>query len=175
MKRLSLVLASLSLAACATQAGHQFADNPQQYGFYVAATNVYMDTPIVVKNTDTGQMVVLSVKHYGGATGYVAESLPPGRYALQSYTPDAVTSVPLTTPNGYFDVQANCFNYGGQYNFGVDANGAPSYNDTVTLKDIEQLPHSIRDYAKGRDICSAGMGAQNERLAAADVQGQLAL
>ncbi len=175
MKKLSLVLAPLLLAACATESGHQFASSPQQYGFYVAATNIYMDTPIVVKNTDTGQVVALAVKHYGGATGYVAESLPPGRYAFQSYTPDASTDVPLTTPNGYFDVQANCFNYGGHYDFGVDANGGPTYNDTVTLKDIEQLPHSIREYARGRDICSAGMGAPNERLAAADVQGQLDL
>ena len=174
MKKL-LVLMSILLTACATGAGSKFAANPEQYGLYVAATNIYMDTPIAVKNADTGAVMALNVRNLGGATGYVVESLTPGRYVLLSYTPDATTSVPLTTPNGYFDVQANCFNYGGHYDFGVDANGGPTYNDTVTLKDIEQLPHSIREYARGRDICSAGMGAPNERLAAADVQGQLDL
>lgn len=175
MKKLLPVLMSLLLAACATGAGSKFAGNPEQYGLYVAATNIYMDTPIAVKNADTGAVLVLNVRHLGGPTGYVVEALPPGRYILLSYTPDAMTSVPLVTPNGYFDVQANCFNYGGQYNFGVDANGAAAYTDTVTLKDIEQLPHTIRDYARDRDICSAGMGAPNERLAAADVRGQLDL
>lgn len=175
MKKLMLAFLPLALAACATESGSKFADNPEQYGLYVAATNIYMDTPIAVKNADTGAVVTLNVRHLGSATGYVVESLPPGRYVFMSYTPDAMTSVPLTTPNGYFDVQANCFNYGGQYNFGVDANGGPTYTDTVTLKDIEQLPHSIRSYARDRDICSAGMGAQNERLAAADMRGQLDL
>lgn len=175
MKKLSLAFVSCLLAACATEAGHKFADDPGDYGLYVAVTNIYMDTPVVMKNTDTGVAVVLNVRHMGGATGYIVESLPPGRYEFQSYSPDAVSIVPLTTANGYFEVQANCFNYGGQYDFGVDANGAPAYNDTVTLKDIELLPHSIREYARGRDICSAGMGKQNERLAAADVRGQLSL
>jgi len=175
MKKLLLVFMPLVLAACASQAGWQFKDNPDQYGLYVAAANIYMDTPIAVKNAATGEVVALNVKHYGDATGYVIASLPPGRYELQSYTPDGMTNVPLTTANGYFDVQANCFNYGGQYNFGVDANGAPTYNDTTTLKDIEGLPHALREYAQGRDICSAGMGQKNERLAAADVQGQLDL
>jgi hypothetical protein len=175
MKKLLLMLMPLVLGACASEAGHQFAADPGQYGLYVAATNIYMDTPIAVKNADTGAVVALKVQHYGSTTGYVIASLPPGRYELQSYTPDGVTDVPLTTANGYFDVQANCFNYGGQYDFGVDANGAPTYNDTTTLKDIEDLPHALRTYAQGRDICSAGMGQKNERLAAADVQGQLDL
>lgn len=175
MKKLLLALMSCLLAACAVESGHEFADNPGQYGLYVAVTNIFMDTPIVVKNADTGATVVLNVRHMGGNTGYVVESLPPGRYEFQSYTPDGVSDVPLTTANGYFEVQANCFNYGGQYNFGEDPNGAPAYNDTVTLKDIELLPHSIREYARGRDICSAGMGVQNERLAAGDVRGQLDL
>lgn len=175
MKKLSLVLAPLLITACATGAGYKFADNPGQYGLYVAVTNIDMDTVIAAKNADSGEVVALKVRHMGDATGYVVESLPPGRYMLQSYTPDGVTDVPLTTANGYFDVQANCFNYGGQYNFGEDAGGAPSYNDTLTLKDIEDLPHTIREYAQGRDICAAGLGKPSERLAAADVRGQLQL
>lgn len=176
MKKLLLILLPLLLASCATGAGYKFANNPEQYGLYVAVTNIDMDTVIAVKNADSGAVVALNVRHLQGTpTGYVVESLPPGRYVFQSYTPDAITDVPLTTPNGYFDVQAKCFNYGGQYDFGVDANGAPTYSDTLTLRDIEFLPNTIRQYAQGRDICAAGMGKPNERLPAADVQGQIAL
>lgn len=175
MKKLLFVSAPLLLAACATAAGYKFADDPQDYGLYVASTDIAMDTVIAAKNAATGAVVTLHVRHMGDATGYIVESLPPGRYVFQSYTPNGLDDVPLTTPNGYFEVQANCFNYGGGYNFGVDAQGAPAYNDSVTLKDIELLPHSIRDYAKERDICAAGMGTPNERLSAADVRGQLNL
>lgn len=176
MKKLLLSLMPLWLAACASGPGYKFEYNPEQYGLYVAATNIDMDTVIAVKNADTGAVVALNIRHLkGDPAGYVMEALPPGRYVFQSYTPDAVSDVPLTTANGYFEVQANCFNYGGQYDFGVDASGAPSYSDTLTLKDIESLPLAIRQYAQARDICAAGMGKANERLAAADVQGHLAL
>ncbi|HSC46632.1 MAG TPA: hypothetical protein VLG68_00955 [Gammaproteobacteria bacterium] len=174
MKSLLVTLVSLSLAACAG-AISKFEDNPGEYGLYVAVTNIDMDTPIAVKNAATGEVVALKVRHMGNSPGYIMETLQPGRYEFQSYTPDAITDVPLTTANGYFEVQANCFNYGGQYAFGVDADGAPAYNDSLTLKDIERLPSSIREHAVGRDICAAGMGKPNERLPAADVQGQIAL
>jgi hypothetical protein len=176
MKKPILALLPLVLAACATESGSRFADNPQRYGLYVASANVFMDTPIVVKNADTGEIVPLKVRHFkAGDEGYVVESLPAGRYLLESYTPDGVTDYPLATPNGYFEVQNGCFNYGGQYDFGVDANGSPTYTNATTLKDIEKLPHTIRAYAQGRDICAAGMGKASERLAAADVQSQLDL
>ena len=176
MKRLTLAFLPLVLAACATESGSRFANDPQQYGLYVAAANVFMNTPIAVKNTATGEVIALTVKHYeSGDVGYVAESLPAGRYQLESYTPDGTSSIPLETANGYFDVQDNCFNYGGEYDFGVDANGSPTYTNSTTLKDIEKLPHTIRKYAEGRDICSAAMGKANERLAAADVESQLSL
>lgn len=176
MKKLLLALLFLGLAACATGAGYKFADDPQHYGLYVAAANVYMDMPIVVKNADTGQLTALKVRHFeAGDKGFVVESLPAGRYLLESYTPDGVTDYPLVTANGYFEVQNNCFNYGGEYDFGVDAQGNSTYTNSTTLKDIEQLPHTIRKYAQDRDICAAGMGKASERLAAADVQGQLSL
>ncbi|MFI4920490.1 MAG: hypothetical protein ACHQAZ_02480 [Gammaproteobacteria bacterium] len=176
MKKLMLALLPLLLGACAAGAGRDFASNPSQYGLYVAQVNVYMDTPVAVKNADTGEIVAIKVRHYGGAQdGYLVESLPPGRYLLESYTPDGVTAYPLETANGYFNVQADCFNYGGRYDFGVDADGKPSYTNSTTLKDIESLPGNIRSYARGRDICASGMGKDSDRLAAADVQGNLSL
>ena len=176
MKKLMLALLPLALAACATESGSRFADDPQEYGLYVATANVFMDTSVVVKNSSTGEVTRLTVKHHeSGDVGYMVESLPAGRYELVSYTPDGVTGVPLETANGYFEVQNGCFNYGGEYDFGVDANGNPTYTNSTTLKDIEKLPHTIRKYAEGRDICSAAMGKPGERLAAADVQSQLAL
>ena len=96
MKRLTLALLPLVLAACATESGSRFADDPQQYGLYVAAANVFMNTPIAVKNTATGEVIALTVKHYeSGDVGYVAESLPAGHYQLESYTPDGTSSIPL--------------------------------------------------------------------------------
>lgn len=176
MKTLILASLTLVLAACATESGSKFADDPQEYGLYVAAANVFMNAPIVIKNAATGEVTVLTVKHYeAGDVGYMVGSLPAGRYQLESYSPDGVNGVPLETPNGYFEVQNGCFNYGGQYDFGVDARGNPAYTNSTTLKDIEKLPHTIRKYAEGRDICSAAMGKASERLAAADVQSQLDL
>ncbi len=176
MKKLMLALLPLVLAACASGAGRDFASNPSQYGLYVAQVNVFMETRVAVKNSDTGEVVEIKVRHYGGAEdGYIVASLPAGRYTLESYTPDGTTDISLETANGYFNVQDDCFNYGGQYQFGVDASGGPTYSNSTTLKDIESLPKDIRSYAQGRDICAAGMGKANDRLAAADVQGQLSL
>jgi len=176
MKTSLLAFLSLGLAACAAQSGDKFADDPARYGLYVAYANVFMETPIVVKNADTGEVLPLKVRHLDGSEGgYVVESLPAGRYLLESYTPDGTTDYPLEAPNAYFEVQSSCFNYGGRYDFGVDAQGKPLYTNSTTLKDIEKLPHTIRKYAESRDICAAGMGKANERLAAADVQGQLDL
>lgn len=177
MKKLLLALLPLALVACSTsvESGRQFADDPGQFGLYVASVNVFMDTNIAVKSEQTGQVVDMKIRHFGGDTGYVTASLPAGRYQLETYSPDGVNSVPLETPNGYFDVQVGCFNYGGQYEFGTDADGKPTYSNSSTLKDIEQLPKSIRGYAVDRDICAATMGKENERLSAADVKGQLSL
>lgn len=176
MNKLLLALLPLVFTACATQSGAKFADDPEEYGLFVAAANVFMNTPIAVKNTATGEVTALTVRHYeSGDVGYVAESLPAGRYQLESYSPDGTSSISIETANGYFEVQDNCFNYGGEYDFGVDAQGNPAYTNSTTLKDIEKLPHTIRKYAEGRDICAAGMGKASERLAAADVQSQLAL
>lgn len=176
MKRLILAIIPLVLAACSTPAERHFADNPQQLGLYVALTNILSDTHVVVKNAQTGEVVELAVNHQlHDDTGYIVASLAPGRYTWYTYSPDGQTVVSLETPQGYFDVQANCFNYGGKYDFGTDGQGNPAFNDTTTLKDIEQLPWNIRRYARDRDVCSAAMGETNDRLAAADVEPLLAL
>ena len=176
MKILMTVLAALALGACSGSPQHDFAENPAVYGMYVAASNIYVDAPVTVKNAETGQSYDIPVKHVGsGDTGYLAAALPAGHYTLESYRPMGGRPVPLNTPNGYFDVQANCFNYGGVYDFELGDDGMPTYQNTSRLKDIETLPAEYREQAMGRDICSAAMGHANDRISAADVHGQIAL
>lgn len=176
MKKLCILAAFLALTACASPATKQFAQDPGHYGLYVATVNLPMDTAIVVKNADTGALVPLKITHKGhDDTGYIAESMPAGHYLLQGYTPDGTTMVSLETPDGYFDVQASCYNYGGHFDIGLDSAGKTSYTDTTKLKDIESLPWDIRHQAADRDVCSAALGEVNQRMAASDAASQLAL
>lgn len=175
MKQLIGVAAVLALGACASPES-TFKGDPGHYGLFVAVSNVFVDAPLTVKNADTGQVIEIGTHHIGGDDrGYLVASLPPGRYALESYSVDGRHLYPLEAPTSYFTVQNDCFNYGGIYDFEQRDDGQPLYTDTTTLKDIEKLPDSIRKLALERDICSAGMGKDNDRLKAADVQGQLAL
>jgi hypothetical protein len=66
-------------------------------------------------------------------------------------------------------VQANCFNYGGDYQFTTGDDGMPRYSNRTTLADIQDMPGHYKDFAEGKDICSAGMGHPSERLNADDV------
>lgn len=177
MKQLILVIIPLALAACAGGMDSKFATDPAHYGLYVASVDVQIDTAIMVKNAQSGEEIPLKVTHtlHGGDTGYVDQALPAGRYLLERYTPDGQSMVSLETPDGYFDVDSGCFNYGGHYTFGTGADGKPSYQDSTTLKDIEELPKPIRKQAEDRDVCSAAMGEANLRLAAADAAQQLDL
>lgn len=177
MKKLILVIIPLALAACAGGMDSKFAADPAHYGLYVASVDVQMDTAILVKNAQSGEEIPLKVTHtlHGGDTGYVDQALPAGRYLLEKYTPDGQSMVSLETPDGYFDVDSGCFNYGGHYTFGTGADGKPTYQDSTTLKDIESLPGDIRHQAKDHDVCSAAMGEGNQRLAAADAAQQLDL
>lgn len=176
MKILMTAASALFLCACGSAAQRNFQENPALYGLYVAASNIYVDAPVTVKNTATGQSYDIPVRHIGhGETGYLAASLPAGHYTLESYRPLGGKPAPLATPNGYFDVQADCFNYGGVYDFELGADGLPTYQNVSRLKDIEQLPEEYRRQAVGRDICSAAMGQPNDRIAAADVHGQIEL
>lgn len=176
MKILIMALAALGLGACSGTPQAGFAGDPSQYGMYVAASNIYVDAPVTVKNAATGQSYDIPVKHVGGDdTGYLAAALPAGHYTLVSYRPLGGKPAPLDTPNGYFDVQANCFNYGGVYDFELGGDGVPTYQNVSRLKDIEKLPQQYREQAQGRDICSAAMGQPNDRLAAPDVRGQIEL
>lgn len=177
MKQLILAIVPLVLAACAGGMDSKFASDPAHYGFYAASVDVQADTAIMVKNAQSGEVIPLKVTHtlHGGDTGYVAQALPAGRYLLEEYTPDGQSMVSLETPDGYFDVDSGCFNYGGHYTFGTGADGKPTYQDSTTLKDIETLPGDIRDQAKDHDVCSAAMGEANQRLAAADAAEQLDL
>ena len=176
MKILMTAVSVLALSACSGGTQRDFEANPGAYGLYVAASNIYVDAPVTVKNASTGQSYDIPVKHIGGGdTGYLAAALPAGHYTLESYRPMGGKSVPLNTPNGYFDVQANCFNYGGVYDFELGNDGVPTYQNVSRLKDIEKLPSEYRQQALGRDICSAAMGQANDRITASDVNGQIAL
>ena len=176
MKILMTVVSVLALSACSGGTQRDYVANPSAFGMYVAASNIYVDAPVTVKNANTGQSYDIPVKHIGsGDTGYLAAALPPGHYTLESYRPLGGKSVPLNTPNGYFDVQANCFNYGGIYDFELGNDGVPTYQNVSRLKDIEKLPSEYRQQALGRDICSAAMGQANDRISAADISGQIAL
>ena len=176
MKNMLMPAAAVMLCACASPQGG-FVNQPGQYGLYVAATNIFVEAPVTVRNAATNESFQIKPKHEGRGevTGYLVASLPPGRYFMVSYSPDAKTLYPLETPNGYFDVQADCFNYGGYFDFETVGVDQPTYQNTLTLKDIEQLPSRIRKLAVGKDICSAGMGKTNERIAAADLNGLLNL
>ncbi len=166
---LSLSAAAWLLCGCSTPQ-HAFENDPGQLGLYVAATNIFASSDIVVQQ-EGAKPISIKVRHIaaGDSVGYAMASLPPGRYHLLSYNPDGRSNYPITTPNGWFDVQANCFNYGGTYTFQLGEDGMPSYTNSTTLQDIAALPHHYRDLAEGRDICSATMGHDSERLEAKDV------
>jgi hypothetical protein len=167
---LSLFAASLLLCGCSTPQ-RAFENDPGQYGLYVATTNIFANSTIVVRHEDTGKFYAIKVNHIaaGDSAGYAMASLPAGRYTLQTYSPDGRSNYPITTANGWFQVQNDCFNYGGHFDFALGDDGMPSYANTNTLQDIQDLPHHYRDLAEGRDICSATMGHDGERLKAEDV------
>lgn len=171
MKNFMLAV-SLSLLAGCSSPQHAFEQDPTGVGLYVASTNIVADTKIVVQQEGTGKDVTLENEHSqgGGDTGYIMIALPPGRYHFELYSPDGVGSYPVATDNGWFEVQANCYNYGGYYEFqSQGSNGLPTYKNTTTLQDIQNLPAKYKDPAKDRDVCSADMGHASERLAADDV------
>ena len=172
MKKLMLCvpLAALALCAC-SEAEHKFQSDPQDYGLFLATTNIFANTSLVVQQEKTGKVYQIKVWHIaaGDSTGYAMASLPAGRYHLETYSPDGRNNYPITTSNGWFDVQDDCFNYGGHYDFETGQDGMPVYTNTDKLEDIASLPHHYRDLAQGHDICSATMGHDSERLDAADV------
>ena len=175
MQKSIILMSLLGLAACTPAVDKGFTSDPQHFGVFVATSNIQVNTNILLKDA-TGNQVKIQIVHYGhDDTGYINAPLAPGRYTLVGYSPDGENAVSIATPDGYFDVQADCFNYGGHYDFGVDQDGKPSYENTTTLKDIESLPKDLRRLASGRDVCAAPMGGENQRLAAADAASQLDL
>lgn len=166
MKRVALLILSLALGACSLNQESAYENNHGTLGLYVAATNIYVDSVVGIKNDATGEMTHIKVMHLSGNdTGFLVASLPPGRYDLVAYTPDNQQVLSLESPNAWFEVQSGCFNYGGSYAFGGDA----GITNTTTLQDVAQLPPELRKDAAGQDLCDAGMGKAGERLKAADV------
>ncbi|HEX4299640.1 MAG TPA: hypothetical protein VH327_02110 [Gammaproteobacteria bacterium] len=171
MKTFMLAVSLLLLAGCFGPR-RAFEQDPAGFGLYVASTNIASNSDLVVQQEGTGKDFRLKNMHSSssGDTAYIMIALPPGRYHLELYSPDGVGSYPVATDNGWFEVQANCYNYGGYYEFQQQgANGLPTYKNTTTLQDIQNLPAQYKDPAQSHDICSADMGHASERLAAADV------
>jgi hypothetical protein len=169
MKKLLLLLSSsgLLLGACSTPE-HLARSYPEEYGLFVATTNIFANSNIYVQK-DGEEPVAIKINHVGSDVGYAMASLPPGRYHLMMYSPDGRTNFPITTENGWFEVQTNCFNYGGDYQFITGDDGVPRYSNKTTLADIQDMPGHYKDLAEGKDICAAAMGKPSERLKAEDV------
>ena len=163
-------LTALALCACATPQ-HAFENDPEHYGLFLATTNVFANSIISVQEETTGKVYGIKIWHIaaGDSAGYAMASLPAGRYRLETYSPDGRDNYPITTGNGWFEVQDDCFNYGGHYDFEIGQDGLPTYTNTTTLQDIASLPHHYRDLAEDHDLCSASMGHASERLKAEDV------
>lgn len=176
MNKLVWTAAVLALCACATPQ-HAFEGDPGDYGLFVATTNIYANSMFVIQEEGSGKVFQIRVNHVGAGdnVGYLMASLPAGRYHLEFYSPDGVTSYPITTPNGWFDVQNDCFNFGGRYDFNMGDDGLPVYQNTSTLQDVAGLPHHYRDLASGHDVCQATMGHENERFPYAQVKEPLQL
>ncbi len=162
--RLAVILGLSLLCACsATEQG--FVDHPEQYGLYVAATNLDMAIPLQIRSDATGEVISIQMRIFGNRDGYgyLEKSLPPGRYHIYSYHPYSNITVPLLTDTGYFDVVAGCFNYGGHIHFGAMDNRAV-YTNEVDVSDIENLPKPLAKMAAGKDICMAPTGKANQRV-----------
>ncbi|HEY3643962.1 MAG TPA: hypothetical protein VGM16_01375 [Gammaproteobacteria bacterium] len=169
MKKLLLFvsLTGLLLGACSTPQ-HLAVDYPEEFGLFVATTNIFTSSDLYVQ-MDGADPVAIKVRHVGDNVGYAMASLPPGRYRLMMYSPDGRTNYPITTENGWFEIQANCFNYGGDYQFTTGEDGMPRYTNKTTIADIQNMPGHYKDLAENKDICDAGMGRPSERLKAEDV------
>ncbi|MGE5625028.1 MAG: hypothetical protein ACM3ZT_05720 [Bacillota bacterium] len=176
MKKLLWAAAAAVLCACSAPQ-HRFESDPGGYGLFVATTNIFANSMLVVQNEDSGKLYPIRINHNvaGDSAGYAMASLPAGRYHLETYSPDGVNNYPITTANGWFEVQNNCFNFGGRYDFAIGEDNLPVYTNTTTLQDIADLPHHYRDLASPHDVCDAGMGRASERLKYADVKEMLQL
>ena len=168
MKKLMWFSLAGLLAACSSTPQQLAEDHPSGYGLFVATTNVSANSHLYVQK-EGGDPVAVKISHVGTDVGYAMASLPPGRYSLLMYSPDGRNNFPITTQNGWFEVQAGCFNYGGDYQFSQGDDGLPRYTNKTTLADIQAMPGEYKDLAKSKDICDAGMGRPSERLKAEDV------
>ena len=169
MKKLMSIVPAGLLAACASTPQHLAEANPAEYGLFVATTNVQANSHLYVLKDGTSDPMVVKISRVGTDVGYAMASLPPGRYSLLMYSPDGRNNFPITTQNGWFEVQAGCFNYGGDYQFSQGDDGLPRYTNKTTLADIQAMPGEYKDLARSKDICDAGMGRPSERLKAEDV------
>jgi len=170
MKNLFALLVFVGCVAGCAETAQPFVDHPEQYGLFVASTNLYFDIPLVVEREGTNETIAIPVKRYAGNyTGYLVQALPPGRYYIHSYSRYSNVTIPLHTSDGFFDVQANCFNYGGYYNFQLE-HPPVGYQNTTALEDIERLPAPIRKLAVNRNVCLSSMGDASQRLSSDDLK-----
>ena len=166
---------ALTLACGCSMAEGNYADHPDQYGLYVARINIYSQNALEIRSDETGEVIAVPIHLYGqpGGYGYLEKSLKPGRYHLYEYRPYANVTTSLLTDTGYFDVQAGCFNYGGEIDFG-NHDGRLAYTDSVDLTELGKLPGNLADQAaSGRDVCSAPLGKPTQRFSYASIEAAL--
>jgi hypothetical protein len=163
--RKMIMMAALLLSACSATE-QDYIKQPTQYGLYVAVINIYSEQTIQIRSDETGEVIAVQIHLYGtpGAYGYLEKSLKPGRYHLYDYKPFANVTISLLTDTGYFDVQADCFNYGGHIELGTHDRHA-AYSDSVDLTELSGLPGPLAKQAtSGKDVCMAPMGKPNQRF-----------
>ncbi|HSN16955.1 MAG TPA: hypothetical protein VLV87_02000 [Gammaproteobacteria bacterium] len=170
------MLLGVALLGGCSMTEQNYLEQPDQYGLYVARINIYMDNTLQIRNDQTGEVIAVQIHLYGrpGAYGYLETSLKPGRYHIYDYRPFKNVIIPMLTDTGYFDVQAGCFNYGGDIVFATPEGGRINYSDSVDLTALSDLPGPLAKQAEsGRDICSAPLGKPNQRFSFDSVKATL--
>ena len=156
-----------SMVGCSLTKEPYLAD-PDHYGLFVASTWFYANLPVTVQDADSGKTYAIQIHRIRNErVTYLVQSLPPGHYYVYSVASYSGSAAPLKTGNGYFEVQAGCFNYAGQIDLqSLDRPQPDLYSDEVG-QDLHDLPPDLRQLAAGHDICISALGHASVRIPAA--------
>lgn len=160
----------LACSGCALSP-QAFVDHPDRYGLFVASTWLYADTPVTVQDADSGKIYAIQIKRIGNQrVTYLVQSLPPGHYYVYGVESYSGSPSSLKTGNGYFEVQADCFNYAGHIDLeSMDQEQPDLYSDQVS-RALRDMPADLQALAKGRDICISALGHASSRIPAAEAR-----
>lgn len=167
MRREATLAAVFLLCSCSLTKEPYLAD-PAHFGLYVASTWLYANMPITVQDADSGKTYAIQIHRIRNErTTYLVSSLPPGHYFLYSIASYSGSPAPLKTGETYFEVQAGCFNYGGQIDLqSLDEPQPDLYSDQVA-KAIQAMPEDLQEEARGHDVCISALGHSSVRIPAA--------